>query len=303
MPSNPSTPTPSVRYPEPMRIELMGMLQSASGPFGGRENHLKLTTQRDGNIIVTKRKTAMTGNRIYASHAWTRLNWIALDGRWRSLPHKVRVEWGKCIRRTTDTVKSNLDEFRAINMPRMILGFPPLRLPPDRFKSQVHYFSRHSDPSRRRRRKPLQVWTSGVMKPEPPEPGEPPGEGEPFDLFDTGDPHPFVPSLSCTWPPCPESLNHCYDICYAFPDVPFETRPPNTYLEWLCPASGDPPQRGDQWALVRRIESLRIWYGDEPYETVSAWPIRCRTGDWETMTIPWPGAWCVQLKYESPPRR
>lgn len=284
-----------------MRIDLLGALQSASGPYGGRANHLKLTTRKDGQILVTHRKTAMTGDKIYGLHAWSRLNWIWLDAYWRALPQNVRAEWGKCSRRTADSVKSNIDEFRAHNMPRAFLGFPALMLPPDRFHSHACYLQRTGPQYPHMRRAPMQVWTDGVMKPEPQPPGEPPVEGVPFTVFIGSEPHPFVPSTSCTWQPCPPNADPCYDDQVCIMPVPFDCKPPYSFLKWHCPTQGEPPHRPIWWLATQRIESARRWAVDRPWEEIWSSSIACRHGMWGNLEIPWPSAWCITLTYDCAP--
>lgn len=283
-----------------MRIELLGALQSASGPYGGRANRHKLTTMKDGRILLTNRKSAMTADHDYPLHAWSRLLWIWLDAMWAGLPQNVRAEWGKCSRRTTDLAKSNLDEFRHHNMPRAILGFPALRLPPDRSRSYACYLPRLAQSSRRKRKPSMQVWTTGVMKPEPQPRGEPPVEGLPFTADVASEPHPFAASASCMYRPCPDNTNHCYDDQYCVMPVPFDTQPPYSFFKWHCPTENDPPTRPIWWLNVQGIESLRKWYDDRPWEEIWAGSIECRHGMWGNLRIPWPSAWCVTMTYDCP---
>ena len=295
-----------------MRIALNSLLHSASGPYGGRANHLKLSTTQDGQVLVTPRKRAMTGDHVLPVHAWARIHWMGVDAYWKTLPRRVRIEWGKCGRRTSDLAQSNLDQFRKVNMPRALLGFGLLRLPPDRFGSQAIYIPRPPGNPRPTRRPPMQVWLAGQEKPEPPwKPGDPqepsahtwpePGSQRAFGHFDADAPNIVVPTPFC-WPStCPTSISHCPLYLYNWHPTAYEPRAGKNFFRWATPQAPDMTHEEPYYRILNEIWSERIWYGDEPYKKMLASDLKCYSGTWEDIPIPWPGAWCVKLTHWSAP--
>ena len=295
-----------------MRVKLIGLLQSATGPFGGRAGHEKLVTRKDGQVLAVPRKTSMTANRIYNVMEWAKINWILVDCLWRNSAPRIRVEWGKCTRRTTDLATSNLDMFRKINMPRAMLGQPLLTLPPDKFHSWCTYLPRPPQHSRHNRRPPQQVWVAGQQKPDPPwtpspqEPQDPykgagPPDPLPFDALRGPIANPLVPSASCAALQCPDNVLYCYDELVCYLPIPFEPKPDSNYFRWLAYTTPDKTFRRPVWDIKTEIHSKRIWYKTIPYERVEAMNVECYTGSFYGHPLPWPYAYCVRLKYISDP--
>ena len=295
-----------------MRVNLLGMVQSATGPYGGFAAHLKLVTRKDGQVLVVPRKRSMTGAQTHPMMAWSQINWILVDFLWKAQPQRIRVEWGKCTKRTTDLKTSNLDMFRKVNMPRAMLGFPLLRLPPDRFYSWATYLERPPQFSRHNRRPPQQVWLEGRQKPEPPwrpdplEPvdpfhGGPPPDPAPFGLFRGPIPNPLIDGASCASAECPTNPLYCWDQLTCMPPVDFVTDPRKNYLHWLAYTNPEGTERNPVWDIKTAIHSLRKWYNQVPYETIEATNVECRTEPWLAHPLPWQRAWCVRLKHQSNP--
>lgn len=295
-----------------MRIDLMGMIQEAHGPYGGRDGALRLSTLKDGTIIAVPRKTAMTGNAIHPLHAWARLQWIALDAYWRGLPNRIRTEWGKCTRYSARCYESRLDHFRRVNMPRAILGMPHLRLPPVCADSHCTYLERPQDHRRINRNAPLQLWVSGQTKPEPPwapgDPLEPAPDREhavdsqaTFDFCYADNPNPLIPPPFCDNRLCPATVTHCRPLLHAWPYIDFEPYPGRTYFTWesqLDPESGD---RTTPWIVSHVVESKRRWAEDLPYEKIMASHLYCDQGIFREHEIPGGRGWCLELIYWSGP--
>ena len=295
-----------------MKIELAGFLQAATGPYGGRAAGTKLVTLRDGQVLVTRRKTSMTGDHVLPIHAWSRLNWIMVDCLWQTLPRRIRAVWGMCARRTTDKSSSNLDEFRHVNMPRAILGMPLLRLPPDHAKSQGMYFPSQDVIGRRNRKKPTQLWVAGVQKPEPPwkptpdEPDPPwPGPDPPppqeFDTEVGPVPNLLSVSASCVACPCPDTVPHCYDLLYNKQPVDFVARPGHDYFLWKAWTNPERTVRSPVWDIQTEIWSERRWYDDEPWERVVAENVACYADTYEGRPLPFGSAYCVKFTHYSGP--
>lgn len=295
-----------------MQIQLSGLIQAATGPYGGRANRLKLSTRQDGRILVTPRKTSMTGDVIHPLHAWTRSMWIVADAFWTTLPRRVRALWGMCARRTTDKASSNLDEFRHVNIPRLIVGMPMLRLPPDRFHSYCCYLERPPQYSTHNKKPSMQLWLRGHQKPEPPwtptkdepappwPPGHPPEPVE-FSPLKSPYPHPFVPSPYCVTYDCPDNALYCYDELFLHPIVDFDTRHGMAFLHWKADTSEDRTYREPVWKSQTEIWSERVWYDHRPYEKIMASHVECHTATWLEHELPWPSAYCVQLTDWSSP--
>ncbi len=295
-----------------MRIELASFLQAATGPYGGRTAGTKLVTRQDGTILVTARKTAMTGDHVHPVHAWARVIWIYVDALWKSLPRRIRAEWGLCARRTTDKASSNLDEFRHVNMPRALLGMPMLRLPPDRSKSQAMYLPPPDTAGRHSSKAPTQLWIEGVEKPEPPwtpTPDEPeppwPGPDPPppaeFDVNKGPFGHPLVASASCYGCPCPDDVPYCYDELYVKPPVDFLARPGSDYFLWKAYTPPDRSYRTPVWDIQTEIWSERRWYDNVPYERLIAENVACYADTYEGVPLPFGSAYCVKLTHYSSP--
>jgi hypothetical protein len=295
-----------------MRVELAGLICEAHGPIDTRASNLRLSTLPDGTITAVKRKTAMTGDRIYPIHAWTRLHWIAVDAYWRALPRRIRKEWGRCTRHTVDCVESNLDTFRHVNMPRAILGMPILRLPPTREDSHALYLETPHDNRRTFRRKPTQLWVHGLEKPEPPwAPGDPlepipntehaVDSQKPFNVFAGDHPNALVPSPFCDTRDCPATVNHCRPLLHAWPYADFVTYPGRDYFTWesqLDPVSGD---RTTPWLVSHVVESLQRWGSGDAYEKIMASHIYCAEGIFREHDIPTGKGWCIELIFWSAP--
>lgn len=293
-----------------MKIELTGLLQSATGPYGGRAAGTKLVTRKDGQVLVVKRKKAMTGDRVYVLHAWSRVLWIYVDALWQSLPQRIRAVWGQCALRTADNARSNLDEFRHVNIPRAFVGFPMLRLPPDRFRSHATYLPRPPQHSCHHRKPPMQIWVDGYEKPEPPwvpAPDEPvcpfpdchPPPAPPFSPFEGAEPHPLVASASCVYVPCPDNVTYCYDELYCMMPVAFETKPGVDYFRWQALTNPERTWRSPVWDIKTEIHSKETWGDGFVYEKLMAENVQCYTGTYEGGTMPWPSGWCVKLTHWS----
>lgn len=293
-----------------MKVELAGLLQAATGPYGGRAAATKLATLKDGQVLVVRRKDAMTGDRVHVLHAWARINWIYVDALWVSLPRRIRAVWGQCARRTTDKASSNLDEFRHVNMNRAFLGFPLLRLPPDRFRSHACYLQRPPQYSRHNKKPSMQVWLDGYEKPEPPwvpapdEPDNPfpngdPPPAAPFSPLDSAEPHPFVASAHCVYVPCPDNVTYCYDELYCMMPVAFETKPGVDYFLWKATTNPERTFRSPVWDIKTEIHSKRTWGDGYIYEKLMAENVHCYTTTYEGAPIPWPSGWCVKLTHWS----
>lgn len=295
-----------------MQVDLIGLIQSATGPWGGRASHLKLVTRKDGQVLVVPRKTSMTGSRIWNIMEWAKLNWILVDCMWRNSPPRFRVEWGKCTRRTTDLATSNLDMFRKINMPRAMLGFPLLTLPPDKFHSWCTYVPRPEQHSRHNKKPPQQVWVQGLQKPDPPwtpsaqEPEDPykgagPPDPLPFTPLRGPIANPMVSGATCASGECPENPLYCYDELICYLPIPFEPQLDKNYFRWLAWTNPEKTHRNPIWDIKTEILSKRIWYDSRPYYKVTVSNVQCYEGSMYGHNLPWPRAWGIRIQYYSAP--
>ena len=284
-----------------MRVQLRGLLQEAHGAFGGTANRTKLVTTSDGQTLIVPRKDTMTGPWTYSIMLWNQICWAYLDLLWKTLTDDQRGEWGRCVRRNPSTVRSNLDSFRAVNMPRVTMGAPAIRLPPDRAASHAIYLKTPPPGKRKRIRTRTQLWIDGKMKPEPVPPGETPPPGEPFDFFEGSWAHPFVWPQECGRRICPTSAGNCSPTLMLWLTTEEATKPGKSWLQWDATDAGDPPVRPAYWMQTQRIDGLSIWYGTTPRWFIEALNIQCRTGTWDGYTLPHPGNWAIRLRYDNAP--
>lgn len=149
--------------------------------------------------------------------------WNILDTAWRGMSRPQRTEWGRCLKRSSTLHRSNLDQFRSINLTRMLLGFKGMTTPHDAFQSRKVYLTTADRPAIPEGKR-VPVWIEGKDK-----------NGDPF-------PPPAAPieppDLPVPWPPYIEE-------CFVLGVEPFN-RP-------------DSEDLGPCWLFNEREGNLRTW--------------------------------------------
>ena len=125
-----------------MRLQFAGIITHAAGPFMGRKAGYRLRTLKRGSVVLEKRKPHMTTPGDTHITNWCKLCWLWADLVWQLCDQDDKVTWARCAKRTATVHRSGLDEFRHVNIPRLIIGMPPLRRAPDRFRSTAIRYPR-----------------------------------------------------------------------------------------------------------------------------------------------------------------
>jgi len=118
-----------------MRLEFSGIITRASGPFLGRAAGYRLRQVKRGASVLELRKKHMTTAGDTHVTNWNKLCWIWTDVLWTLCDQADKNTCTRCAKRTATVSRSGLDEFRHVNLTRLIIGMPPLRRAPDRFRS------------------------------------------------------------------------------------------------------------------------------------------------------------------------
>lgn len=147
-----------------MKIKLNPIITEAHGPYLAGQGRFRLATLRNRDIVLQTRKSKLSEPHTVTAHTYSKLLWHYLDGCWKCIGRDNQILWGKCVRRTARKARSGLDEFRAVNLPRLMYGMPGLLAPPDRFSSQLVYMDRHGSSAFTCRSPRTQVFIEGDDK-------------------------------------------------------------------------------------------------------------------------------------------
>lgn len=174
-----------------MRIELSAILNTIKGPLlvDGRPGY-QLVTTPSGHYTIRKRRVGFGPAAQHKSVIYCQQAWQVLDAAWIALAPERKAEWGRCLKRSSTLSRSNLDQFRSINLTRMLLDMDGMTVPHDAFNSRKVYMTK-ADRDAIPEGKVLGVWIEGKDKegnpfppphdpiPRPPDSPYPPDEPPP----------------------------------------------------------------------------------------------------------------------------
>lgn len=197
-----------------MSIDYSPLITRAKGPIlmHSKPGYL-LYRDWHGTDTIRPRRVGMGPGGQHPNVIFCQQAWNILDKAWIAMSREQRALWGKCTKKTATLTRSNLDEFRSINLNRMLLGWQGMTTPQDAFASQKVYLTNADRPSIPPG-KVIAVWTAGKDKN-----GDPfPPPAQPIELPELEPPYPPAPVVTCPmfgWdhfdrPDC-ENLGECWN--------------------------------------------------------------------------------------------
>jgi len=187
-----------------MLKRLSPLIQKITGKFGRSRTGWTIRTLPSGEFKIVRRRVGFGPAKDHPAVLYCQETWNLLDKVWSSLTRDQKAEWGICAKRSTTTARSGHDEFKSVNLNRMMLQMPGITSPPDAFKSFKHYEKTSPDHPDIPPGKEIPVWTHGNGKngtpytPHPPDGpiAVPPGAPYPFPPPELP-PAPIVPFTPC----------------------------------------------------------------------------------------------------------
>lgn len=196
-----------------MLKHLSPLIQKITGKFGLSRTGWTIRTLPSGAFKIVRRRVGFGPAKDHPAVLYCQEAWNLLDKVWSMLTRDQKAEWGICAKRSTTTARSGHDEFKSINLNRLMLQMPGIISPPDAFQSAKLYQKTDDSHPDIPPDHEIPVWHHGKDKggddfgPGPPDdPSDDPPPGGPI-AEPPGAPYPWPPPLlpdppPFSWTPC-----------------------------------------------------------------------------------------------------